>query len=161
MFKLWKIKRMSILSSRAYVSCRSKSWFWIGWVVMIPLAGIFIWLKMGKSTQNNFWHLGHQCLSSKKLRECQHCVAEHIQAAKISLDLWLVEWWWYLCWNIQGRLSRRPRVRMKFNFLLWYTSMFISSTDSPLDLALHYNSFIHEYFCYNYSARTDILTLTY
>ena len=43
------------------------------------------------------------------------------------------------------------------SFLIWYTSMFMHSTDSPLDLALHYNKFIHEYFRYNYSTRIDLL----
>ena len=43
------------------------------------------------------------------------------------------------------------------SFLIWYTSMFMHSTDSPLDLAQHYNKFIHEYFRYNYSTRIDLL----
>ena len=49
---------------------------------------------------------------------------------------------WYagICWNIQGWLSQWLRVRPKFNFLILYTSMFICSTDLPLDLAQHYNS---------------------
>ena len=38
----------------------------------------------------------------------------------------------------------------------WATEV---STNLPLDLALHYNSSIHEYFRYNYSVRIDLLRL--
>ena len=59
------MEKMLTLCTRAYINCKNESRFWIGWVAMIPLARIFKWLKIRKSRQINFWHLGRQCLSFK------------------------------------------------------------------------------------------------
>ena len=77
---------MLTLCSRAYINCKNKFRFWIGWVAMIPLARISKWLKIRKSMKINFWHLGCQCLSSKKLSSHLPCYTPPIYAPN--------QWFW-------------------------------------------------------------------
>ena len=59
-----------------------------------------------------------------------------------------------VCWNIQGRLSR-PKFEFPYMVYKYVHAFYRLATD----LALHYNSSIHEYFRYNYSVRIDLLHL--
>ena len=72
---------------------------------MILLARISKWLKIRKSMQINFWHLGHQCLNSKKLSRHLPCHTPPVYAPN--------QWFWAYWMTVQS-MSTTPPPSLRF-----------------------------------------------